>query len=254
MNKQHFMTKLRYELLSLPEREREDILQEYDAHFEFGKQQGRTEEEIARELGVPEELAQELRGNGEGNRSESRYEQPSFGQFKYEAPRYDQPGYGQQRYAQSGYEQPRQDMRGQGSSYMPPPPPMQGGFAPPYPPQGHPYYDTPAHPRGRSAGGQLLMIIMLSFFSLITIPLLISGWAVLISLVAVAVALIVLPAIYVFKLAIGGPFYGGELSLVAIAFGLGLLFAQFVAYLFKMYGLLNVGYGKWMAKLVRGGA
>lgn len=62
MHKEYFLLKLKYGLMSLPAEDRDEILAEYSAHFAFGEQQGRTEEEIARELGDPEELAVELLG------------------------------------------------------------------------------------------------------------------------------------------------------------------------------------------------
>lgn len=233
MNKQQFMSRLQFELLPLPEHERSEILEEYDAHFEFGKQQGRTEEEIARELGVPEELAVELLGNGDGERYDQRYNQPSQ-HSSYGS-------YGQQQTFAS-------DLGMQG------PPPGFGqtapnGFA------GHAQWQQPYEPQPsrRSAGGILFILIGIFFASLLIIPLLIAGWGVCISLVAVALTLIFLPAIYVFKLVIGGPFFGGELSAVVVAFGLGLLFIQLVWWILKMYGKMNLGYGRWIMNTIRGG-
>jgi uncharacterized membrane protein len=62
MNKQEFIETLRYYLVSLPEDERNELLRDYDAHFIYGVQNGKTEAEISRELGEPLALAREAVG------------------------------------------------------------------------------------------------------------------------------------------------------------------------------------------------
>lgn len=63
MNKAEFMSLLERNVVLLPVQERNELLAEYSAHFEFGRQHGKTEEEIARELGNPVELAYEILGD-----------------------------------------------------------------------------------------------------------------------------------------------------------------------------------------------
>ena len=63
MNKAEFMTLLERHIVLLPVHERNELLQEYAAHFEFGRQNGRSEEAIAQELGHPVELAYEILGD-----------------------------------------------------------------------------------------------------------------------------------------------------------------------------------------------
>lgn len=60
MRKAEFMHILQRNVLLLPVEERNELLADYEAHFEFGKQNGKSEEEIARELGNPIELANEI--------------------------------------------------------------------------------------------------------------------------------------------------------------------------------------------------
>jgi uncharacterized membrane protein len=62
MNKHEFIETLRHYLASLPEDERNELLRDYDAHFIHGGQNGKTESEIARELGEPLALAREAVG------------------------------------------------------------------------------------------------------------------------------------------------------------------------------------------------
>ncbi|MCR8658748.1 DUF1700 domain-containing protein [Paenibacillus endoradicis] len=61
MNKDQFLTILRKELKSMPIKEQNELLEDYETHFAFGVQAGKTEEEISLELGNPLELAQEAR-------------------------------------------------------------------------------------------------------------------------------------------------------------------------------------------------
>ncbi|OPA74714.1 hypothetical protein BVG16_23455 [Paenibacillus selenitireducens] len=63
MNKAEFMGLLERHVVLMPPQERYELLAEYSAHFEFGRQHGKTEEEIARELGNPVELAYEILGD-----------------------------------------------------------------------------------------------------------------------------------------------------------------------------------------------
>ena len=61
-NEQEFIRILRSRLEgTLPKDELEDILSDYTEHFSIGKANGRTDEELWRSLGSPEDVAREIR-------------------------------------------------------------------------------------------------------------------------------------------------------------------------------------------------
>ncbi len=60
MNKNQFLNKLDKSLQRLPYEERKDILHDFQEHFEIGKEQNKSEEEITKSLGNPNQLAKEL--------------------------------------------------------------------------------------------------------------------------------------------------------------------------------------------------
>lgn len=60
MNKEQFLSQLNKSLQRLPASEREDILQDFQEHFEIGISTGKTEEEIAKGLGSPQQIAKEM--------------------------------------------------------------------------------------------------------------------------------------------------------------------------------------------------
>ena len=60
MNKEQFLSQLNQSLQRLPSSEREDILQDFQEHFEIGKSEGKTEGEIAGGLGSPQQIAREM--------------------------------------------------------------------------------------------------------------------------------------------------------------------------------------------------
>lgn len=60
MTEEQFMKQLNANLNQLSTEERQDILQDYQEHFEMGKVEGKTEETIAEALGYPEKIAKEL--------------------------------------------------------------------------------------------------------------------------------------------------------------------------------------------------
>ncbi|MFW5437651.1 DUF1700 domain-containing protein [Paenibacillus apiarius] len=228
MHKEYFLLKLKLGLLLLPEEDRNEILAEYDAHFEFGKQQGRTEEEIAKELGDPEELAVELLGD--------RDEKPSFSSGPMNA----------------------QPMNG--GNDMPPPwqgmnpqPGMQHGYGNHWD-HGQGNHSMP-YPPGPDAGAirsrTVFGIIGVIFVSIMIVPLLIAGWGVCVGMGAAAISLLVSPLLYVVKLALGGVFYGAEMSLIVLAFGIGIFLAQAMVFLFRIYARLNMGYIRWVAHVGR---
>lgn len=63
MNKKQFINLLQKHLAPLSAGERRELLSEYENHFMFGMQNGKSEEEIAIELGDPIELAKEALGD-----------------------------------------------------------------------------------------------------------------------------------------------------------------------------------------------
>jgi uncharacterized membrane protein len=62
MNKQEYIATLHRYLSSLPEDERNELLRDYEAHFVYGLQSGKSETDIIRELGDPLTLAREAIG------------------------------------------------------------------------------------------------------------------------------------------------------------------------------------------------
>lgn len=60
MNKEQFLKLLNKGIKNLPEEEREDILRDFEEHFQIGLAEGKTEEEISRSLGSPKQIAKEM--------------------------------------------------------------------------------------------------------------------------------------------------------------------------------------------------
>lgn len=60
MTKDKFLQQLKVSLNRLPGKELRDILQDYEEHFTFGLEEGKTEEEIVTSLGSPAQIAKEL--------------------------------------------------------------------------------------------------------------------------------------------------------------------------------------------------
>jgi len=71
MNKEEFITILKKELHSLPPSEIEDILYDYEEHFQVGLSKGKSEEEIAKELGNPKIIAKSYIANYKINDAET---------------------------------------------------------------------------------------------------------------------------------------------------------------------------------------
>lgn len=63
MNKAEFINKLSKALRGIPESERQDIISDYEEHFNIGIEEGRTEEEISESLGNPNKLSKQLNAN-----------------------------------------------------------------------------------------------------------------------------------------------------------------------------------------------
>ncbi len=60
MTKDQFLKQLDSALHKLSRSERQDILHDYEEHFEVGLEEGKTEEQIAASLGSPNQIANEL--------------------------------------------------------------------------------------------------------------------------------------------------------------------------------------------------
>ena len=60
MNKDQFLKQFRKGINAMPMKEQDELLEDYETHFAFGEQAGKTEDEISLELGDPLELAQEV--------------------------------------------------------------------------------------------------------------------------------------------------------------------------------------------------
>lgn len=60
MNKNEFLLELERSLAKLPDDERADVLRDFEEHFTFGIEEGKSEEEISRSLGTPQQIAKEL--------------------------------------------------------------------------------------------------------------------------------------------------------------------------------------------------
>lgn len=58
MNKDTYISALRAQLNRLPSNDVDEIVKEFEAHFDMGVTEGKTEYEIAQKLGSPEEVAQ----------------------------------------------------------------------------------------------------------------------------------------------------------------------------------------------------
>ncbi|EPY14254.1 hypothetical protein PAAL66ix_03736 [Paenibacillus alvei A6-6i-x] len=239
MHKQLFMLQLKMGLLSLPEAERNEILAEYDAHFEFSKQQGRTEEEIARELGDPEELAAELllgeRGDKEVER-EPVTEPGSFipshqGQASQVPPLFEDPSF------LKNAEQPLDLNRhyGEPNRYSQ----EYGGI----PNTAYPPYQQSEGRRPRSAIAYAGTI----FISIMVVPVMFGLWATWFGLGVAAIALLATPLLFAFKIGFGGEFYRAELSIVAIAFGIGIFLIQAIVVVGRAYLKWNRIYFHWVA-------
>lgn len=63
MNKKEFLDELRKELKKNNVSDIEEIIEEYDNHFNYKLEEGRTEEEIAKKLSPPQEIAKEFMEN-----------------------------------------------------------------------------------------------------------------------------------------------------------------------------------------------
>lgn len=71
MDRKQYMEKLNMDLEGMDEQSRQEIIQDFDAHFQQGLQEGRSEEEIAEELGDLNSLTKELKSSAPSKTSTS---------------------------------------------------------------------------------------------------------------------------------------------------------------------------------------
>ena len=62
MNRQQFMQAMEFVLRPMDRLERAELLAHYAQQFTLGLREGKSEEEVARELGHPEEIARKVLG------------------------------------------------------------------------------------------------------------------------------------------------------------------------------------------------
>jgi len=63
MNKKQFLDQLTVSLRGIPNEERLDIISDFEEHFKFGMEKGRSEDELSESLGNPKILAKQLKTN-----------------------------------------------------------------------------------------------------------------------------------------------------------------------------------------------
>jgi len=61
MNKKKFMNEIKRNLKGLSKEDRDEIIEDYEEHFEIGKKKKRSENEIAKSLGNPKQLAKQAK-------------------------------------------------------------------------------------------------------------------------------------------------------------------------------------------------
>jgi uncharacterized membrane protein len=63
MKKVEFFKEMERLLQDIPENERQDMLYDYEEHFQIALEKGKSEEEIVTDLGTPKTIAKELKAN-----------------------------------------------------------------------------------------------------------------------------------------------------------------------------------------------
>lgn len=207
MNKSEFLANLRAHLSVLPPEEQNELLEDYEAHFAFGLQSGRTEQEIVLELGDPAELAKEAIGN--------RY-----------VPQ-------EQVYWFCGAE----------------PAAAPGAAARTMPPTG--VYHNEAGVQ-RSIFASVMVYIGLFFINLIAVPLLLSFWAVVVSLAVSAAAGILSPLLLGLEYLWHGDISTAKIFASIAYVGLGILLVVATRYAYKGMLWLSSAYLRWNVQIAKG--
>jgi uncharacterized membrane protein len=77
--KSEFINILTNGLIQMPKEQRDDIISQYEEHFDIGISSGKSEHEIIQELGSPYEIVEKYNGNSHNNPQENEVEYtPSF--------------------------------------------------------------------------------------------------------------------------------------------------------------------------------
>lgn len=90
MNREQFLNIIKASLTAFTEEEKKEILYDYEEHFRIGLQNDKTEEEIIKELGSPDDIAKQYKGNIETGKlesnsyTESTIEDTQYSQVKFE--------------------------------------------------------------------------------------------------------------------------------------------------------------------------
>lgn len=205
MNKSEFLANLRDHLSVLPPEEQNELLEDYEAHFAFGLESGRTEEDIVLELGNPAELAKEAIGN---------------------------------RYV------PREHVYWFGGA--------EPAAVPDAPATTAAVYGSGADARRRSGFTSVLVYIGLFFINLIAVPLLISFWAVVVSLAASAAAGILSPLLLGLEYVWHGDIFTAKIFASVAAVGLGILLAVVTRYVYKGMLRLSAAFLRWNVRVAKG--
>lgn len=74
MNRRQYLNQLKHHLKGFPQDELQDIIMDYEEHFDVGVSKGKTEEEISMELGNPKDIAQ----NFKNTYSSSAYDSDNY--------------------------------------------------------------------------------------------------------------------------------------------------------------------------------
>lgn len=220
MNKNEFIALLRAHLSVLPPEEQNELLEDYEAHFEFGLQSGKTEEEIVLELGEPAELAKEALGN--------RY-----------IPQDHVYWYGPDPAGRANAPEPNSAARAGND--------RPAGNTPAYTGPGL----TAVKRRGVFAG--VMVYIGLFFLNLIVVPLLLSLWSAFAGFAAIALGGIISPLALGLEFTVHHQFNPGKLFAAVACVGIGILLAVGSRYLFIGMLRLSTGYWKWNVRIAKGG-
>lgn len=78
MNKKQFLSELKTSLNSLPKAELNDIMYDYEEHFEIGTENGETEESICATLGYPSDIAKQYRAEYTIRKAETTESAPNI--------------------------------------------------------------------------------------------------------------------------------------------------------------------------------
>lgn len=82
MNKKDYLDLLRYYLRDLPQLVVDDIVYDYEEHFNMGMEKGRTEYQISEELGSPDDIAKEYLGRDPHKTKKKMYMEEEYSETR----------------------------------------------------------------------------------------------------------------------------------------------------------------------------